>query len=127
MRELTDETLKKNRERSKIWREQNKEYVNDKSRKYYQEQLRGSEIKKQYDKKHRIKQLDGFYTIYYLPEDNYIGLTSSLKLRMREHKKNTDNYQIIATFTDKREALDTERMFHDVYNFNGKNPHHQKH
>ena len=46
---------------------------------------------------------------------------------MREHKKNTDNYQIIATFTDKREALDTERMFHDVYNFNGKNPHHQKH
>ena len=76
---------------------------------------------KSYKRKQYLKSVDKFYTIYYLPEDNYIGLTSSLKVRIRQHKKNTNNYQVLDTFTDKRDALDTEKMLHEVYGFNGKN------
>jgi len=67
---------------------------------------------------------DDFYTLYYLPEEHYIGVTNQPKLRMYNHKKKGKHvldYEVITTFKTKREALDIESLLHKL-NYNGKHP-----
>ena len=69
---------------------------------------------------------DSFYTLYYLPEIHYVGVTNDLKRRIREHKytgRYNSSLETIYTFKTKREALDMERKFHDILGFNGSNNH----
>lgn len=51
-----------------------------------------------YKKRHK----DGHYTVYYLPEHHYVGMTNAVKTRMEEHRSKhnriTEGYEIIATF-----------------------------
>jgi len=53
-----------------------------------------------FKKRKRIR--DGHYTLYYIPEHHYVGMTNCLKDRMQEHrskgKKITDGFEVIATF-----------------------------
>ena len=66
---------------------------------------------------------DDFYTLYYLPEEHYIGITNRPKLRVNEHRskgKHVLDYEVVATFKDKRDALDAEIIFHKT-GYNGKN------
>lgn len=54
------------------------------------------------------KRDDGKWVVYYLPEENYYGLTLKLKDRILSHKKdqkNTEGYQTISLSDTKEEAL----------------------
>ncbi len=65
--------------------------------------------KSKHFKKKRVK--DGHYSLYYIPEHHYVGMTNSLRGRMNEHrskgKKITDGYEVIATF---KRAVDCHLM-----------------
>tara|TARA_R110000796_G_scaffold226958_1_gene343493 strand:+ start:85 stop:489 length:405 start_codon:yes stop_codon:yes gene_type:complete len=67
---------------------------------------------------------DDFYTMYYLPEEHYIGITNCPKKRIELHKyqrNNTEGWEVVYTFKTKRDALDMERKFHEELGYNGKN------
>ena len=59
---------------------------------------------------------DGCYSVYLLPDSNYVGQTEQLKTRMYRHKsdykRNTDNVKILDTFDTRDEALKYERILH---------------
>ena len=76
------------------------------------------------DKLKRESLKDSFYTLYYLREEHYVGVTNQPKLRLKNHKKSgkhTIDYEAITTFNTKREALDAERHLHSI-GYNGGNP-----
>lgn len=65
---------------------------------------------------------DGLYHVYYLPDHNYVGTTDCITYRIRKHRsggRNTDNYQILASFEDRAKALRFESLLHDS-GFEGK-------
>tara|TARA_R110002167_G_scaffold117955_3_gene294209 strand:+ start:3347 stop:3694 length:348 start_codon:yes stop_codon:yes gene_type:complete len=74
---------------------------------------------------HKSKRFkDGHYSVYYLPEHHYVGMTNSVRLRMIEHRsKNnrlTDNYEVIAVFKEAVEAHLFETRLHAL-GYNGFN------
>ena len=93
--------------RVKAYREANKEEVKEKA-KAYRESLK-----------------EGFYSVYYLPEEHYAGVTSRVIARMRDHKCNgmiTEGFEVVFTTESKREALDFEAKLHSMgYNGSDKN------
>jgi predicted GIY-YIG superfamily endonuclease len=92
---------------TKRWRKDNKEAIREKKR------LENEALK------------DDFYTLYYLPEEHYIGVTCRPKMRMKKHRTEgnriTKGYEVVSIFNTKKEALDTERFMHDYLDYNGKN------
>ena len=76
-------------------------------------------------KAYRESQKEGYYSVYYLPEEHYAGVTSGVKARMRLHKHSgmmTDGFEIVFTTESKREALDFEAKLHSMgYNGSDKN------
>ncbi len=73
------------------------------------------------NKEYRKSEIDGHYTVYYLPEEHYIGVTTRLKRRMYSHKNNKRHVldcEIVATFTTKKEAYICERYMHSI-GYNG--------
>mgnify|MGYP000076357592 FL=1 len=92
---------------NKRWRQENKEAIREKKR------LENQALK------------DNFYTLYYLPEEHYIGVTCRPEMRMKKHRTEssriTKGYEVISTFDTKKEALDVERFMHDYLGYNGKN------
>ena len=80
------------------------------------------------DERYRNSMKDGLYTLYYLREEHYIGITDSVKRRMRVHKslgKYTKDIEVICKFKTKREALDAESLLHSI-GYNGKNKHYTR-
>ena len=70
------------------------------------------------------KSVDEFYTLYYLKEEHYIGITNQPTIRMYTHKsrgKHVSNYESVATFKTKRAALDAEAICHDILGYKGSN------
>lgn len=64
---------------------------------------------------------DDFYSVYYLPEHHYVGMTNSMKYRMQEHKykgKFIDNYEVVGSYSTAVEAHLTETMLHAM-GYNG--------
>jgi hypothetical protein len=59
---------------------------------------------------------DKYWSLYYLPEEHYIGITKRLKQRMRQHatrsNKITDGYEVLCTFERAIDARWVEAMFH---------------
>lgn len=58
---------------------------------------------------------DGLWYVYYLPKEHYVGITSLIEERIKEHNKLgriTDNYEIIAKYNHPALALMTEALFH---------------
>ena len=92
---------------SKNWRESNEEAIKEKKR-LYNESLK-----------------DDFYTLYYLPEEHYIGVTCRPRIRLKKHRiesnRITEGHEVVATFETKKEALRVERFMHDCLGYNGKN------
>tara|TARA_R110000744_G_C18935989_1_gene513741 strand:+ start:124 stop:516 length:393 start_codon:yes stop_codon:yes gene_type:complete len=92
---------------NKRWKQDNKEVMKE-QKKFYNESLK-----------------DNFYTLYYLPEEHYIGVTCRPEMRMKQHRgefsRITEGYEVVSTFNTKKEALDVERFMHDYLGYNGKN------
>jgi hypothetical protein len=63
------------------------------------------------------------WEVYFLPNENYCGISSNLHRRLIQHrcygKKNTDGCIVVATFKSKREALDFEKDYQLVNGTNG--------
>ena len=65
----------------------------------------------------RLAQKKEYYTLYYIPSENYIGISFQPSIRMYAHKysnRDTTNWVTIKTFKTKREALDAERFYHSI-------------
>lgn len=66
-------------------------------------------------KRCRTTPSDGFYSVYYLPEHNYVGMTKHIKGRMQNHRKKgktTEGYKIIGTYDTAIEAHYVETKMH---------------
>ena len=65
---------------------------------------------------------DGLYTIYLLPEENYVGMTSHLHSRLINHKKSgrdISDVEILGKYKTKKMARYVEAMYHDE-GYNGR-------
>ena len=120
-----------NKERSavnaKAYREVNKEEIRVKAQAYYKANKEKIDA---YNNSKRISTADGLYTVYYLPKENYVGMTSNLSWRLRGHKnrnnRKVEDVEIFGKYETKREALDAERELHSL-GYAGANPTHLKH
>ena len=98
----------------KRWYEANRALILEKKREYY---------KANKDKRLAYKATlkDDFYTLYYLKEEHYIGVTNQSRFRLLNHKKNGKHildYEVISLFKTKKEALAVERYMHSI-GYNG--------
>lgn len=78
---------------------------------------RNREKAKAYSKKYREKKKDGHFSVYYLPEENYVGMTDCMYDRMRLHKhrgKNTEGYRVLRIFEDPIQAHLYETQWHTI-------------
>ena len=124
---MTEEEKKKAASlRTKAWRLANKEkaaayqkeYVAKNPEKIYK-------IKSKYGKKYRESKKDGLFTVYLLPKENYVGMSSSLHVRLRnhtsKHNRNITGYKILGKYATKKEALEIEASYH-AKGYLGRNP-----
>ena len=102
--------------RTKAWRLANKEKANAYGRMH-------NEIYREIEK-------DGLFTVYYLPKENYVGMTTSLCQRLRAHKSVNHNrditgYKILGKYATKEEAVEVEASYH-AKGYLGRNPNYKK-
>lgn len=93
----------------KKYREANKDKVKLAQKKWRDN---NKEHNKTYHKEWRE---DGYYSVYLLPNENYVGQTKQLKFRMSEHKlngKDISDYRVLHTFETRKEALEKEAEYH---------------
>jgi hypothetical protein len=78
-----------------------------------------------YDKDYRESQKDGLYTVYYLKEEHYAGMTNSLSCRLRYHKsvhnRHVEDVEVIGKYETKAEAIRVEAALHAM-GYNGRHP-----
>jgi len=64
---------------------------------------------------------DGFFSVYYLSEHHYVGITNCIKRRMSEHNrkgKPVDCYEIVGEYKTAIEAHYVETILH-LFGYNG--------
>ena len=75
-------------------------------------------------KKYHEYNKDGFYSVYYLPEENYVGQTNCMRVRMNDHRSKHGRYtkdvEVLAKFETRKEALAFEAELHKM-GYNGLN------
>jgi len=74
----------------------------------------------EYCRKWEAKKKQDFYSVYLLPEENYVGITTQPELRMRHHKnagRNTSNWVVMANVDTRKEAVEYENMFNVSYGY----------
>jgi hypothetical protein len=101
---------KRNNEYYKKWYDINKEKEIERVKDW---QNNNHEKRTEWIENHRD---DGYYSVYLLPKENYIGQTQQVKQRMVYHKykgKDISDYQILHTFNTREEALAKEKEYHD--------------
>jgi hypothetical protein len=65
----------------------------------------------------RKRDRDPFFSVYYIPEHHYVGMTNSIKYRMQEHKtkgKIVDGYEVIGTYERAVDAHLVETTLHTM-------------
>jgi hypothetical protein len=70
---------------------------------------------------HGKKEFDGYFIVYYLPKERYIGMTKNFTKRTKRHKENGKNvkYAFIVLKTKRMKLAHlAETMFH-MFGFNG--------
>ena len=57
-------------------------------------------------------------TLYIIEDLNYVGVTENLSRRIRNHKsknkRSVDSLRVLAKFKTRSEALEVERLIHDL-------------
>jgi len=70
------------------------------------------------DSKRNRRKSDGHYSVYYLPEHHYVGMTNCVHIRMQEHrlksKRLTEGYEIIGVYKNAVDAHLTETFLHSM-------------
>ena len=97
--DATPERKAARRETTRIWRLNNPDKV------------------KAMDARKKAKKKTAYYSIYYLPEEHYVGITNQIDLRILNHSckgKITVGCEIICEVSSKKEALQIERFFHSI-------------
>lgn len=59
---------------------------------------------------------DGFWTVYLLPDHNYVGITACVYERMKQHKRqgrNVSNFEIIGKYDTGPKAAIVEAVYHN--------------
>ena len=67
---------------------------------------------------------DGYFSVYYLPEENYCGTTSQVERRMYEHDregKNIDGWKVLYCSEDRKDAYYHEALFQSTLAMEGLN------
>lgn len=65
---------------------------------------------------------DGCYYVYYLPQEHYCGITNSLISRMIDHRKkgkNTNDYRVLYSSENKKDACYHEALFQSTLAIEG--------
>ena len=110
----------KNKEDAKAWREANKVKAAAYNKAYQEANKERINAQR---KNYRDNVNDGLYTVYFLPKENYVGMTTNLNNRIASHKYNgkcISEVEIFGKYESKRQALDIESELHRV-GFEGKN------
>ena len=115
----------------------NKEEKREYSKKYYKANKEDITAKREankekldaYCKAYKESQKDGLYTVYYLKEEHYAGMTSNLSYRLSNHKtmknRHIEDVEIIGKYKNKKEASRVEAALHSM-GYNGRNPHYKQ-
>lgn len=114
--------MKRNRtEYNKKYSEDNKERIAARKKAYYQANKKSLAAKK---KAYYETKKDGLYTIYLLPKENYVGMTSNLHQRLEHHKgahnRDVTGVEILGKYKTKKMARYVEASYHDD-GYDGKN------
>jgi len=80
----------------------------------------------------RKESLDGYWRVYMLPSEKYVGITSDMNSRMASHRsgshtcaKNVDNVKILAKYKKVEWAIIHEAIYH-LFGYNGCHLKHNK-
>ena len=72
---------------------------------------------------------DGYYTVYYLKEEHYAGMTSNLTYRLNNHKshynRHIEDVEIIGKYKTKAEATRVEAALHSM-GYLGRHPNYKQ-
>jgi len=81
-----------------------------------------NEASKRYYKKNKEKILaknregDGFYSVYYIPNEHYVGMTNNVKFRYKNHKyvakRDLEGFRVLREFACPHEAHIYETQYH---------------
>ena len=83
---------------------------------YYHRYHKGNTKVQEYKNKYRSNKAEGYYSVYLLPKEHYVGQTDNTWKRMCEHRhvgNDTTDYQILHKCTTREEALRLERSYHE--------------
>ena len=104
-----------NREKIAAYDLANKERKNAYNKSYQEANRAELNAKK---KATREAKKDGFYTVYYLPRENYVGMTGGLDKRLVCHKYDSKRYvedvEVMGKYKTKVEALNVEAELHSL-------------
>ena len=80
------------------------------------------EDRRAWDRKKYLSRLDGYYSVYYLPEEHYCGATNCVDMRIKDHSrkgKNTKGWRILYCSESRNTAVHYEAMFQTVLGIGG--------
>ena len=114
------------KEYQKKYHQANKEKLAAKRKAYYQANKEKciAQMKVNQDSKK-----DGYYTVYYLKEEHYAGMTNNLTYRLNNHKshcnRHIEDVEIIGKYKTKAEATRVEAALHSM-GYLGRHPQHKQ-
>lgn len=73
------------------------------------------------DRRRYNRNKTSYWTVYYIPEKDYVGVTQNLNARMRNH--GVKEYQVWHKCNTKKEAIQLEGEYHNI-GYNGANAGH---
>jgi len=101
-----------NKERIAAWKKANKEKVAAYTKAWKE---RNKEQMAAYQKAYKESRKDGFYTVYLLSKENYVGMTIQLQYRLSVHKssgRDVSDVQILGKYDTREEARALEDSYH---------------
>ena len=124
------QTKEEKQEYQKKYREANKEKLSSYHKEYHKIHYRAKREKRIAQMKVNQKsKKDGYYTVYYLKEEHYAGMTSNLTYRLNNHKshynRHIEDVEIIGKYKTKAEATRVEAALHSM-GYLGRHPNYKQ-
>tara|TARA_R110002153_G_scaffold21076_1_gene70836 strand:- start:212 stop:520 length:309 start_codon:yes stop_codon:yes gene_type:complete len=78
---------------------------------------KNKEERRAYNKAYRESKMDGLYTVYLLPKENYVGMTTNLTFRLydhtKKHNRNVEDVKILGKYKTRKQARAIEDSYHN--------------